>query len=161
MGVSDIMADAASLQVALCALGAKGVPASLNCTRRAVAPSLETRSRKLVIAQYWNWHAAAAAGALDGARGFQRAEAHYAALRSLMQPAAGGRAPVALLMHASEWATDATLKEVHSVLRRSAIDVDKIVFVHFNHGVMRDIYMTFWSQPDGGYHSTNSWRQKI
>ena len=155
-----VLGGASQADFLLAALGAKGVPGSLNCTRRAVAPSLETRSRKLVIAQYWNWHAAAAAGALDGARGFQRAEAHYAALRSLMQPDAGGRAPVALLMHASEWATDATLKEVHSVLRRFAIDVDKIVFVHFNHGVMRDIYMLRRSSKAPLWAPLQDWAQQ-
>ena len=126
----------------LAALSTKGVQGSFNCTRPPAAPSLAPRARRIVVAQYWNWHSAATAGGLDGARGFQRAEAHYAALRTLMQPSAGRESPArVLLMHASEWATDATLKEVHSVLSRFAVDIARVVFVHFNHGAMRDTYL--------------------
>ena len=138
---SAVLSGASQADFLLAALGTKGVQGSLNCTRPPAAPSLAPRARRIVVAQYWNWHSAATAGGLDGARGFQRAEAHYAALRTLMQPSAGGRAPVVLLMHASEWATDATLKEVHSVLSRFAVDIARVVFVHFNHGAMRDTYL--------------------
>ena len=118
---SAVLSGASQADFLLAALGTKGVQGSLNCTRGPAAPSLAPRARRIVVAQYWNWHSAATAGGLDGARGFQRAEAHYAALKTLMQPAAGGRAPVVLLMHASEWATDATLKQVLSEIARCAL----------------------------------------
>ena len=136
-----VLSGASQADFLLAALDSKGVQGSLNCTRWPATPSPVPWARRIIVAQYWNWHSAASAGQVDGARGFQRTEAHYTALKALMQPAAGGRAPIVLLMHASEWAIDATLRQVHSVLGRFAVDTERVVFVHFNHGAMRDTYL--------------------
>lgn len=125
----------------LAALGTRGVPASLNCTRPTVGLPLDYSPNRLIVAQYWNWHSAASAGALDGARGLQRAEAHYTALRTLMRHSGKGKPPSVLLMHASEWATDAVLQQVDRVLRQFAVDPSRVIFVHFNHGAMPDTYL--------------------
>ena len=119
---SAVLSGTSQADFLLAALGAKGVQSSLNCTEGAVGA---TDALGLVIAQYWNWHSAASAGAVDGARGLARAEAHYAALKSLMKPSSDGKPPTVLLMHASEWATESVLKEVHRVLNQFAVDVSR------------------------------------
>ena len=136
-----VMGGTSQADFLLAALGTKGVPAPLNCTRPAVGLPPDDAPHRLIVAQYWNWHSAASAGAVHGARGLQRAEAHYTALKTLMTHSGKDKPPAVLLMHASEWATDTVLLQVDRVLRQFAVDPSRVVFVHFNHGTMSDTYL--------------------
>ena len=113
----------------------------LHCRR---APLVGAGAPRLVIGQFWGWHADFGyqrARHLPPSASLevrQRACAYYTAMRELMYPShASSLKSVGLLMYASEPAAPATIANVERLLeQRASIDPADVMLVHLNLGTM-------------------------
>ena len=132
LGQADFLLDA---------WGARARDAGLRCT--SASADLPDAPR-LVMAQYWGWHADMGYGRAQrlspaaSIRVRQRVCAHYVTMRELMYPSQPlPHTSVGMLLHASEPASSATLSAVERLIeQRAAINASHVMMVHLNLGTM-------------------------